>query len=118
MSAFQAFQSIKPIKMNLSENLNIDPGASGPSGKTSSFMEDEGTGKTLSFQNLFSQAVNGVNDAAHHSGDLAKQLVTGDLQSLHQYSIAGLKADILIKLATHVTSKMTQAATQLFQMQI
>lgn len=118
MSTFQAFQSIKPVNMRLNENLNIDPGAKGSSGNISSFMEDEGTGKTLSFQNLFSQALSGVNDAAHHSGDLAKQLITGDLQSLHQYSIAGLKSEILMKLATHVTSKMTQAATQLFQMQI
>lgn len=108
MSTFQAFQSIKPVNMRLNENLNIDPGAKGSSGNISS----------LSFQNLFSQALSGVNDAAHHSGDLAKQLITGDLQSLHQYSIAGLKSEILMKLATHVTSKMTQAATQLFQMQI
>lgn len=105
MDINQAFQSIQAIQGNKGQLLD------------NAFLEDEG-GKTLSFQNLFSQAVNGVNDTLMRSGDLSRKVVTGDVKNLHEVSIAGLKSELMLKLATQVTSKMTQAATQLFQMQI
>lgn len=118
MSAYQSFQPIQSINAKSNGSFNIDADSSGLSGNRSPFLEDEVTGKSLTFQNLFSQAVNGVNDSLMHAGDLGRKVMTGEVKNLHEVSIAGVKAEIMLKLATQVTSKVTQAATQLFQMQI
>ena len=45
-------------------------------------------------------------------------LMSGRLDNLHEMSIAGAKSEIMMKLTTNITSKLAQATTQLFQMQL
>jgi flagellar hook-basal body complex protein FliE len=69
------------------------------------------------FENYLSQALNGVNDSIIQTGDLYQKAVAGKVQNLHQVTIAAAEAEVLLKLATGITSKLTTDATTLFQMQ-
>lgn len=111
------FHQIQPIDVRLNTQLSARPSREDESGRPSAFLED-GEGKQLTFQSLFAQAVNGVNDSLLTAGDLGRKVITGEVKNLHEVSIAGAKAEVMLKLATQITSKVTQAATQLFQMQI
>lgn len=59
--------------------------------------------------------VNRTIDGAIVSTD---NLLTGDMDSLHEMTIAGAKAEVVLKMTTQVVSKLAQATTQLFQMQL
>lgn len=117
--SINSFQPIQPLGNKFNESLEDASWSSSSSAfsQSSPFREDE-EGKQLTFQSIFSQMVNGVNNTLLDAGDMARKAVTGDIKNLHELSIQGLKAEVMLKLATQVTSKMTQAATQLFQMQI
>lgn len=117
MGSGAPFYQIQPIDARLNTQLSTRPSLEDESGRSSGFMQDE-EGKGLTFQSLFAQAVNGVNDSLLSAGDLGRKAMTGEVKNLHEISIAGAKAEIMLKLATQITSKVTQAATQLFQMQI
>ncbi len=71
-----------------------------------------------SFGSVLAQSMNKVNATIDESIKSTDGLLSGDMDSLHQMTIAGAKAEIMMKLTTSVVSKMAQATTQLFQMQI
>jgi flagellar hook-basal body complex protein FliE len=54
--------------------------------------------------------------------DVSKQmtdgLLSGRLENIHEMTIAGAKSEVMMKLTTQITGKLSQATTQLFQMQI
>ena len=45
-------------------------------------------------------------------------LMNGKAESIHEVQIAGAKSEVMMKLTTTITSKLAQATTQLFQMQV
>jgi flagellar hook-basal body complex protein FliE len=70
------------------------------------------------FQSLLADAIGSVNEAQDGAKKATESLMTGKAESLHEVQIAGAKAEIMMKLTTTVTSKLAQATTQLFQMQV
>lgn len=81
---------------------------------TSQAEKKEGGG----FDNVFMGFLNNVNDTQLKAGDYTKSLVTGNLENTHEMTIAGAKSEVMLHLCTQVASKLSSAATQLFQMQI
>lgn len=71
-----------------------------------------------SFGNLLSSAMGNVTQSMDAAKQMTEALTTGRLDNLHEMSIAGAKSEIMMKLTTNITSKLAQATTQLFQMQI
>jgi flagellar hook-basal body complex protein FliE len=71
-----------------------------------------------SFGGLLANALGSVNKTMSTSGSMTKALTSGRLDNLHEMTIAGAKSGIAMKLTTNITSKLAQATTQLFQMQI
>lgn len=71
-----------------------------------------------SFGALLGGALGQVNESMDVSKQMTQSLMTGRLDNLHEMSIAGTKSEIMMKLTTNITSKLAQATTQLFQMQI
>lgn len=71
-----------------------------------------------SFGGLLANALGTVNKTMDTSGKMTKALTSGRLENLHEMTIAGAKSGIAMKLTTNITSKLAQATTQLFQMQI
>jgi len=75
-------------------------------------------GATPSFGQMFMKAVDGVGTQFNDAGQSINDLMTGKLNNLHDVMIEGEKAGIMLKLATHIASKVCTACTTLFQMQI
>ena len=88
------------------------------SSNTSSISEVPTAEQARSFQQTLSDAMNSVNEAQDGAKKATEALMTGRAESLHEVQIAGAKAEIMMKLTTTVTSKLAQATTQLFQMQV
>ena len=80
----------------------------------SSVSEEDGQ----SFGNMLSGALGTVNESMNVSKEMTGALISGRLDNLHEMTIAGAKSGIMMKLTTNITSKLAQATTQLFQMQI
>lgn len=78
---------------------------------------EEGTG-VKSFADTLAGALGGVNEAMDQSKKMTEGLMTGTVDNLHDVTIAGAKAEVMMKLTTTITSKLAQATTQLFQMQV
>lgn len=71
-----------------------------------------------SFSSLLSGAMGQVNQTMDTSKVMTDNLLNGKLENVHEMTIAGAKSEIMMKLTTQVTGKLSQAVTQLFQMQI
>lgn len=82
------------------------------------FKLDDGPKGGESFQNIFSSFLENANDAQWKAGDYTKALTTGSLTNTHEMTIAGAKSEVMLHLTTQIASKLSSAATTLFQMQI
>ena len=67
---------------------------------------------------MLSGALGTVNESMNVSKEMTGALISGRLDNLHEMTVAGAKSGIMMKLTTNITSKLAQATTQLFQMQI
>lgn len=71
-----------------------------------------------SFAQTLSDAIGTVAETQDAAKKATESLMSGRAESLHDVQIAGAKSEIMMKLTTTVTSKLAQATTQLFQMQV
>jgi len=71
-----------------------------------------------SFGQTLADALGSVNESQDAAKKGSESLMTGTAENLHDIQIAGAKAEIMMKLTTTITSKLAQATTQLFQMQV
>ena len=98
-------------------SINSKPGLSVVNPSTA-FSTSQAEKKEGGFDNVFAGFLNNVNDTQLKAGDYTKALVTGNLENTHEMTIAGAKSEVMLHLCTQVASKLSSAATQLFQMQI
>jgi flagellar hook-basal body complex protein FliE len=70
------------------------------------------------FQNMFLSALDKANSTMQTAGDMGQKLATGELKNIHEMTIAGAKAEIMLHLTTQIASKVSSACTTLFQMQL
>lgn len=59
-----------------------------------------------------------VNKLQHEADDLAIKLLTGELDDLHQLTIAAEKASIALQTAVHVRNKVVEAYQEISRMQV
>lgn len=71
-----------------------------------------------SFASLLGTAVNKVNTTMDASKKMTEALATGNVDNIHEITIAGAKAEVAMKMTTTIASKLAQATTTLFQMQL
>ncbi len=104
------FEAIKGISMSpIQQTPSFTPSKSILGGG-----EEEGS----KFENIFTNYMGTANQTLLKAKDLGDQVATGDLKSLHKLSIAGMKAEIMMKLTTQIAAKLSSACTTLFQMQM
>lgn len=70
------------------------------------------------FASLLGNAVNTVNTTMDHSKKMTQALASGNVDNIHEITIAGAKAEVAMKMTTTIASKLAQATTTLFQMQL
>jgi flagellar hook-basal body complex protein FliE len=71
-----------------------------------------------SFSSMLAGAMGQVNQSMDVSKQMTDGLLSGRLENIHEMTIAGAKSEVMMKLTTQITGKLSQATTQLFQMQI
>lgn len=106
------FQPINPI------TTDIKAITSAPIGRNLPMTEASGEVKGASFENMLAKSLGMVNDSLETAGDMSRKLALGEVNNLHEVTLAGQKAKILLNLTTAIASKVSHACTTLFQMQI
>jgi flagellar hook-basal body complex protein FliE len=99
------FKPIQPLSTHLEDQNNFLGSAS-----------SQGTGN-VPFENYLGQFYGGVNNTINNTGSMLQDAMVGKITNLHSVMASAAEAKILLELATAVTSKVTTAATTLFQMQ-
>lgn len=70
------------------------------------------------FKLALSDALNKVNDQQIQAEQLNAQLAAGEVDNLHQVTVAAEKASLSLQLALQVRNKVVEAYTEVMRMQI
>ncbi len=71
-----------------------------------------------SFAERLSAALAQVNELQLRADDLAKQLALGEIQDVHQVTVAMAQAQLSLQLAVQVRNKMVEAYQEIARMQV
>lgn len=74
--------------------------------------------KVEGFGQLFKQTLEKVNAAQNTSDKLTNQLVTGEVQDVHEVMIASQKASLSLQLTVQVRNKVVEAYQEVMRMQL
>jgi flagellar hook-basal body complex protein FliE len=73
-------------------------------------------GQENSFGDLLNDALDKVNQAQLHSSDIKLKFVTGEVEDVHQVTIAAEEAKVAISLALEVRNKIVEAYQEMSRM--
>ena len=62
-------------------------------------------------------SIDGLQQAQSTSNDLAVKAVTGDLDDVHDYTVASSQAKVALELTAAVRNKAVEAFTEIMRMQ-
>lgn len=95
-------------------------GAAGSTGTVRPLGETSGvTGAgNAEFGNLLSQGLQNLEGLHDRADQLAVQAATGDLQSIHDYTITATEASVATQLTTAVRNKAVEAFQEIMRMSI
>jgi flagellar hook-basal body complex protein FliE len=71
-----------------------------------------------SFASVLGSQLDQVSDAHARADQLALQAATGDLQAVHDYTIAATEAQLLTQLTVAVRNKAVEAFNDIMRMQV
>ena len=72
----------------------------------------------VDFSELLTKALDKVNDDQINSQNMGEAFMLGEIDSLHDVTIAGMKADLSINLAVEVTNKLLSAYNEIMRLQL
>jgi flagellar hook-basal body complex protein FliE len=72
----------------------------------------------VDFSELLTNALDRVNDDQINSQNMGEAFMLGEIDSLHDVTIAGMKADLSINLAVAVTNKLLSAYNEIMRLQL
>ena len=72
----------------------------------------------VSFSDFLKKAVYDASDARKYTEELNNQLINGEVENIHDVTIAKGIADIKVQMVTEFTSKMVEAYKEILRMQI
>ncbi len=75
------------------------------------------TGAGSGFAAVLADAVDGVNEKQATSAELAVKAVSGDLDDVHDYTIAATEAAVALELTVALRNKAVDAFTDIMRMQ-
>ncbi len=71
-----------------------------------------------SFHDMLSGALGKVNSLQHEAAEGSKNLVTGDIESLHELMIKSEEARLSLQITVQVTNKVIEAYQELSRLQV
>lgn len=73
---------------------------------------------TKNFTSFLSDAMNQVNQAQVESANLADQFAAGQIQDLHQVTVAGQKSTVMLQMTLQVRNKVIESYQEIMRMSI
>lgn len=94
--------------------LGADPtqGVTGPTGPS------EPQGSSGDFGNLLVKSLDSVEAMGDRAADLSVQAATGDLNAIHDYTIAATEAQVATQLTVAVRNKAVDAFNEIMRMSV
>lgn len=86
--------------------------------QTQSVSKPASENKTEGFGEIFKNSLKEVNAAQNESDKLTSQLVTGEVQDVHEVMIASQKASLSLQLTVQVRNKVVEAYQEMMRMQV
>jgi flagellar hook-basal body complex protein FliE len=74
--------------------------------------------KAEGFGDIFKKALQDVNAAQNESDKLTGQLVTGQVEDVHEVMIAAQKASLSLEMTVQVRNKVVEAYQEVMRMQL
>lgn len=74
--------------------------------------------KVEGFGEIFKDALKEVSKAQNKSDKLTNQLVTGEVQDVHEVMIASQKASLSLQMTMQVRNKVVEAYQEVMRMQV
>jgi flagellar hook-basal body complex protein FliE len=78
----------------------------------------QGAGTAVNFGEMLSNALNKVNEDQAQSSTAQLSFLAGEVQDIHQVTIAGQKAKVTLQLAVEVRNKMVEAYQEISRMHV
>ncbi len=72
----------------------------------------------LNFQDLLTENLEKVNAYQLNAEDMDRKFALGEIDNLHDVTIAGMKANLTINMAVEVTNKVLSAYSEIMRLQI
>lgn len=89
-----------------------------PSPLSTNNLEDNRQLGNKSFKSIFQQLINEVNSLQKESESLTNRLVLGQVEDIHQVTIAAKKASLALELTVEIRNKILDAYHEIMRMQI
>lgn len=80
--------------------------------------EKQGAGGEGSFSEVLGNALKKLNDTQVKADNLSLELLTGEVQDIHQVTIAMQEAKLSMQLAVEVRNKVIEAYQEISRMQV
>ena len=81
-------------------------------------ITNENKEESVNFSDFLKKAIYDVNDAKQYEAELTRQLISGELENIHDLSIAKGIANVKMTALTEVISKVTDAYKEITRLQI
>lgn len=80
--------------------------------------ENNVTGNQASFGQFLQDAMSEVNNLQMQSRDAKQQLLTGNIDDIHQVMVAAEKANVALQLTVQIRNKVIEAYQDIMRMQV
>lgn len=80
--------------------------------------EKKTSGGDKTFGEVLVSALKDVNDAQLKADEVTKKFLIGEIQDLHQVTIASEQAKLMLQLAVEVRNKVVEAYQEISRMQV
>lgn len=82
------------------------------------YNENKTIEKRDEFSEFLTEAINNVNESQLNSEHYKKMLATGELDNLHDLTIASDKADVALQVTLSIRNKIVDAYKEIMRIQI
>ncbi|HOV80436.1 MAG TPA: flagellar hook-basal body complex protein FliE [Bacillota bacterium] len=90
------------------QSLAVNPAGTG---------EKKGSG-TVSFPEMLENALKKLNDSQIKADELTRRFLTGEIEDIHQVTIAMQEARLCMQLAVEVRNRIVEAYQEISRMQV
>lgn len=115
VSGIEAIGGVPGFTPLVAPQVGAAPGVTGPTGPSA---VGSATGSAGAFGEMLLDGIERLESVQARSDGLAVQAATGDLQDMHDYTIAATEAAVTTQLTVAVRNKAVEAFNEIMRMQV